>query len=527
MTGIAPWAGLLALLTAAAAGLPALVSQAPAAAWAGGAAGASTFVLGPDGVVYSWKSGEDFLTPLPPSLRRLAGHPVNDLAIAGRGGRAVVLLASQPEAETRHKQRREGAAVVLSSPTPASPPAVLNEIGFEGNGRRVALSEDGRYAYVLAIRAGTDASGGPVRAWLHLLDLEEGRLLSSTPLDGPPSSIALDPTGSRLYLAYAGRIVSYTTHPLARSWHYRSPGSNRMLCFQPRSAVLYSMRQEQIAQFDPAVIGARKPEQRQRQEDDATAVVRAPFAADSLAFSEDGRMAVAYGPGDGLAFFDPASGTIVGTEALEGLDAAARQNVRPVYFGPGPGDLVIGSFPDRRVRTIRPPAPPAAPAAPAATILEAKASDRPPEPPAADPGGLSPAPAPTLAPTPVGSPVSASVPAEPPPPAPPVAPVETAHPASPIAPAETAPVLSGRISGRLDAVRIVVLFGPGSIVHEQARALPGRDGTWRIPLPPPGTYRIVPLGENTRPLRSEPNFLVVDVQDQGRSDLDFRILGPV
>ena len=69
------------------------------------------------------------------------------------------------------------------------------------------------------------------------------------------------------------------------------------------------------------------------------------------------------------------------------------------------------------------------------------------------------------------------------------------------------------------------MYGPGSIVREQARAAPDADGSWRIPLPAPGVYRIVPLGDGSRPVRSEPNFHTLDVKDRGMSGLDFRIIG--
>src|SRR5437867_2809401 len=92
----------------------------------GAAGGFLTFVLGPDGVVYSWTAGHADISPLPASLARLAGHPVNDLAISEDGGRAVVLPVASPRSGTRHN-RLEGSAVVISSPTIAAPPAILNE----------------------------------------------------------------------------------------------------------------------------------------------------------------------------------------------------------------------------------------------------------------------------------------------------------------------------------------------------------------------------------------------------------------
>ena len=467
----------------------------------GAAGGFLTFVLGPDGVVYTWKADDTQILPLPPSLARLAGHPVNDLAISEDSGKAVVLPVASRRAGT-HRNRLEGSAVVISSPTTAAPPAILNEITFEGDGRRVAVSADGRFAYVLAILAVPDQAGGEVPARLYALDLEEGRVVASAHLDSPPGAVALEPAGTRLYLAYAGRIQTYTTHPLAQSWHYRSPGSNRGLCFPPHGAVLYSVRRDRIARFDPEVIAGRKPEERQRLQDDATAVTPLPFAADSLLFSRDGNLAVASGSGDALAFFDPRTGTVV-TTRWDGTGSETSREVRPFYFGGSPGDLVVGIFPEKRVRRIAPPT----------LLIEADAknlqlSNTPKEMPhdKSSAPAISDAPKPEAAPSPAATPQPSPVPAA-------------------VEPPEVPLVVAGRLSGRIDAVRAIVIYGPGSIVREQARAVPDADGSWRIPLPAPGTYRIVPMGEGARPVRSEPNFHTLEVKDRGVTGLDFRILG--
>ena len=471
----------------------AVTAVSPAAAPAEQAAAAiSTFILGPDGVAYCWRAGESVLRPVPSTLARLGARPVNHLEVSGNGERMVVLLAPAPGDPARHR-RHEGLAMVVSlRPAPAEP-AVLSEIPFEGDGHRVAVSRDGRRAYVLAIRPGPEGSREPPRSWLHALDLEEGRIESSAQLDRPPGAIALDPSATRLYLAYDGRIVSYTTHPLARSWHYRSPGANRALYFRPQSAILHAVRIEQVALFDPGVIAALKPEQRQELKDDATALVSLPFTADSLLFSQDGLLAAALGPGNRLVFIDAEAFRVFTTAEDAALDP--HQEVRPLYFGAGKGDLTFATFPDRQVRSIRPPAQ------------------------AHDPGsGVGAAePSPPAPPTPFPSPVPEAAPTPPPGQA---APAATPHP-----PLPGFPVLAGRLTGGIDAVGSIVVYGPGSIVREQARASPGADGSWRIPLPPPGTYRIVPLGESSRPLRSDPNFLTVEVKDQGRTDLDFSILG--
>src|SRR5882672_455710 len=467
----------------------------------GAAGGFLTFVLGPDGVVYSWKADDTDLLPLPPSLAHLADHPVNDLAISEDSGKAVVLPVAARRAGTR-RNRLEGSAVVISSPTTAAPPAILNQITFEGDGRRVAVSGDGRFAYVLAILALPDQAGGEVRARLYALDLEEGRVVASAHLDSPPGAVALEPAGTRLYLAYAGRIQTYTTNPLAQSWHYRSPGANRGLCFPPHGAVLYSVRRDRIALFDPEVIAGRKPEERQKLQDDATAVIPLPFAADSLLFSRDGKLAAASGSGDVVVFFEPRTGTIVTTRG-DGAGSETSPEVRPFYFGQGPGDLVVAIFPEKRVRTITPPA----------SLIEAAAknlelSNKTKE----IPYNQSSAPATSDTPKPDSAPPPAAMPQP--------SPIPAAA-----EPSEVLPILSGRLSGRIDAVRAIVIYGPGSIVREQARAVPDADGYWRIPLPAPGSYRIVPMGEGTRPVRSEPNFHTLDVRDRGVTGLDFRILG--
>jgi len=409
----------------------------------------------------------------------------------------VVLVGSSLGTGPRHR-RNEGSALVVSIPPPPAQPWILNEIAFDGEGRGVEVSPDGRQAYVLALRAGTNAPGEPTRTWLHALDLIAGRVESSAQIDKPPGAIALDPAATRLYLAYSGRIVSYTTHPLARSWHYRSPGANRGLYFRPRSAVLHAVRMGHVALFDPAIIAALRPEDRQKREDDATALVSLSFTADSLVFSRDGLLAAACGPGNILAFLDPGTGRVLATSEDAALDP--DREMRPFYFGAGPGDLVVASFPDREVRLIHPPAvAPEADVRPPQAAVDAAPS-------AATAPRASPAPPPAAAPTTETAGLVAP------------APVATPNPGPGL-------VLAGRLTGRIEAVRSIVVYGPGSIVREQGRATPGSDGAWRVSLSLPGIYRIVPLGEGSRALRCDPNFLTVEVKDQGRIDLDFRILG--
>jgi hypothetical protein len=449
------------------------------------------FVLGPDGSVHSWRAGDASLGPLPAALARLNSRPINDLEVSGDGATMVALPSSPPGARVG-RVRHEGSAVVVSMPPAPGRPSVRREIAFDGDGRLVAVSTDGRRAYVLATRAVPDASPGQTRIWLHALDLDAGRVESSAQIDRPPAAMTLDPAATRLYLAYDGRIVSYTTHPFARSWHYRSPGANLGVYSRPRSAVLFAAREKQVALFDPAVIGAMKPEERQKREDDATTLISLPFTADSLLFSRDRRLAAAHGPANSVVFFDPESGRVFGMTDGAALDP--RQEARPFEIDPGQGDLVVAVFPDAQVRVVHPPA--------AALEPEVRIPQT--------------APVPTPSASPIPEPSPAATPPTPEAPAPDVTPPPALSGLT---------VLAGRVRGRFEAVRSIVVYGPGSIVREQARATPDADGSWRVPLPPPGLYRIVPLGEGSQPLRSDPNFHTVEVRDLGRNDLDFSVLG--
>ena len=474
-----------------------------------------SFVLGPDEAIYLWRPGDAALGPLPPSLARLGSGPVHALGLSGDGS-TLVALPAPPTGGKPGRGRHEGSAVVVSIPPEPAQPSILREVHFEGDGQMAALSADGLEAYVLSTRPGPDTSPGSTRIWLHALDLVSGRVEASAALDGAPTAIGLDPTGERLYLGYTGRIVSYTTRPLARSWHYRSPGQNTAVAFGPRGGLLYAAREKQLVLFDAAIIAARSPEERQRREDDATALVPLPFAADALLLSRDGRQGAAHGSGDGLVYFDPESMRVFGPP--EGVASEAGKNVLPVAFDAREDALAVAVFPERSVRLVLPPA-----------ALERKAP--PPPPPAPSPVPAHPVPSPS---TPAPSPVAAEPAAPPiPMPSPAAAPSRETPPAPAPPRPENTPgpspqaeaILAGRLTGLSGMVQVIVIYGPGSIVHEQGRATPDSGGLWRIPLPPPGIYRIVPLGEGSRPVRTDPHFLTVEVRGQGRTDLDFKVLG--
>src|SRR6185503_13869647 len=253
-----------------------------------------SLVLGPDGHLYSWWAGTGGLGPLPATLGQVHRTTVNDMAVSEDGRSFLVLPAVTPgpggkPQKASRRPHAEGLAVLISSGAPSGPPRIVSEFRFDGEGRRAVLSPDGTRAFVVSARAAADATPGQSRTWVHELDLDTGRVSASDHIDAPPAALAIDPAGTRLFLAYPGRIVSYTTRPLAVSWHYRSPGENRAIGFRPGSQVLDAARKQEIVLFDPAIMAARLPEERRRHEDEATGVIPVPFDASSLTFSGGGR----------------------------------------------------------------------------------------------------------------------------------------------------------------------------------------------------------------------------------------------
>ncbi|MBI1951854.1 MAG: hypothetical protein HYS34_10905, partial [Acidobacteria bacterium] len=349
---------------AAAFALGAVLALAPAAP-GGAVTGATALLLGPDGHLYSWSPGKTELGPLPASLSRFDHGTVNDLAVSEDGGSYLVLPAAPPIGSAAggsggKRRRAEGLAVLVAAGDGPSPPQIVKEVRFEGEGRRAVLSRDGKRAFVLSIRTAAGPASVPIRTWIHAIDLESGRIAASDQIDRPPAALTLDPEGTRLYLAYTGRIVSYTARPLAVSWHYRSPGTNHGVYFRPGSFVLYAVRKDEVTLFDPGTIAARPPEERRRHEDEATAVIPVPFTADSLLFSAGGRVAAATGDGKSLAFIDLVAGAVLPLEGAAALNGGVRQ-IRPIAFGAGGSDLLVATFPDRKVVAVRAPFPAALP----------------------------------------------------------------------------------------------------------------------------------------------------------------------
>jgi hypothetical protein len=467
--------------------------------------GGTRYLLDPEGRILGWNPDDGGLT----ELESPGGLPVNDLAVLAEGELLVLVQGGAPV--PRHR-KSDGTALLLA-PSPTGLREVA-EFHFPGQGFKAAVSPDGRWAYVVAYRADPRAGTAQGRTWVHILDLRQEKIIDSAALPRLPNAIAIDPHGDRLYLSLVDRILTYTTDPLASSWQYRSPGINRGLSFVPGSATLLALRPRALALFDPAVIAARNAEDRRGRADDASSLI--PLSIDAAALLCPARQApvIAYGHGGLLAFIDPIQARVIDGPPPERVMLDARL-VRPIPPEPDDGAVRFAAFPPGTVVRISLPELATSPAAPSPSP-ESTPVPTPPAP-MATPEAPPSAPTPEATPPPVTAPPAAT-PEETPAPAPPT-------PAPSPQPAPTAaPILTGRIEGKRALVAWVIVYGPDSIVKERARAAPGKDGVWEIPLPPPGVYRILPVGAAGRAIDATPSFRTVSVEDAtGRTGLDFRI----
>jgi hypothetical protein len=531
-------------------------------------------VLGDDGSIFEWSSGGTILrrAASPLGFTDLGGT-VKDLASFANGTRLVILTPNREDTGNGRK-RREGLAIVYDTSRPI--PTVMHRILLQGSGYGVAAAPDGRRCYILAARL-EGGRGGP-RFWIHGLDPEEGEVTSTTLLERPATGLAVAPNGARLFVSFEDRIQSYTTKPLVTSWHYRSPGLNGGLYFPPASNVLYAVRTGGIALFDPVAILSRDRSVPRDETDDASGSILLSFGPSALLFSGERPRAAALGAGT-VAFIDLETGEVASASEQAAVVQEAGL-LRPLEFSPG-GDLVIALFPAGIVTTVQaPPFSPAAPdpggpietpvespletpleteegveeaavlAAALATTASGPAGDDAPElsttnaesspqddpataagtgPPGEDSPEIVVAAAAAIddTPPPVAPPLEDRPPAPLVAPAPPNDPEPEAAPQAdpePPPPPATDVYLSGRLRGEHTLVAALVLYGPGSIIREQVRVAPAADGSFRIPLPPPGTYRLVPVGGASRPVAASPNFHTITVQAGiDRADLDFSI----
>ena len=493
------------------------------------------------GALYLWDRASTGLAALPTGLLPGDGPPLG--VVDPDDGRGILVLRGSSESAGRGRDRYAGEALLLAwSPAArdAQGLALAWTARFDGL-PRAATAAGGR-AWVLARQADDDEPGAG-RLFVHEIDRTSGRVEHRASLPGPATAIAADPFGRRVFVALEDRILSLTTRPLVTSWHHRSPGSNGALAVSPSGTVLAAARGREVALFDSAAATARASAGRVDRQDDATSVVPLPFAPEDLAFSRDGRLIAAFGAG-GLVFIVPATGVVIWPETVASLTGATE--LRPLAF-PGAGrDLIVAAFPSGAVAAL--PAPEISGAPTAGEASGAEVAGPPPvtAPATSAPPAVVPSPAaePAASPTAVSAAASSTPPISPPPaaetvqpPVPDVAPPSrpttptVAPPTEPpaAAPAPPAPregaaeaTLSGTIRGDRTRVRAVVLYGPDSIVREFARVAPDAAGEWKTPLPPPGVYRLVAIGDGSTPIAVAPSFLTITVNSgEPRTGLDF------
>jgi len=87
--------------------------------------------------------------------------------------------------------------------------------------------------------------------------------------------------------------------------------------------------------------------------------------------------------------------------------------------------------------------------------------------------------------------------------------------------------LTGALSGERTAAKEVRFYGPNNILKLQTRAPIGPDGTFRVALPPAGTYRVIITGEPGAQVFTRPEYriIVVGADGKGVSGIDFEVRG--
>jgi hypothetical protein len=492
-----------------------------------------------DGAILVWDGVSTELRPLPAGLTSGVNGPRKVVAMPG--GRALLLEPAPPpggRGKEKGHRTHEGEAVVLEVQDGA--PRRSTMVAFEG--LPIAGVVDGYRAWVVTWRGDTGLTSG--KGWLHAIDLEEARVTESSLLSARPLDLVLDAKSARLYIAYPERLQTYGITPLRVSWQYRSPGRNGPLTLLA-GGVVAAVRQSEVALFEAARIDARNADERRHLQDDATAVVPLPFAAERLSASKDGTLALATGPA-GLAFIDAAGAARTPETPPHNLEAAVA--AVPLDF-PGSGrDLIVALFPGGAISAVRSPEAPrilkvetispdvrfeteTAVRVPDGGSKDKTAAVRVPEnksptpAPASAAAPESPAAAPDAVPVP-GPTASAPQPAaEPERPGTPQPPGTTEPvPGADASLAEDHPLLSGHISGAHQKAHQVALYGPNNILKEYRRAPVDAQGSWSLPLPPPGTYRVIPIGDGSNPLPVVPGFRTITVKDgTGQQGLDFEM----
>ncbi len=412
------------------------------------------------------------------------------------------------------------------------------------------------------------AKRGPGAGTIHFVTPGAAALPVSLAVSFEPEAIALTPDpaaqlAQRLVVAGSDRLATWTLQPPSPSWFYRSPGHHHAVAFLPGGSpgALAALRDRSLIAIDPA--RRERVEGRAKlSDDDATAIVPLPSAGRDLAVLPAGDFAATMlEDGRTIAWVDLQSGRVAQSKGLDAPHELALSPEGAVLVpleGNADAALIQMLEPPERTPAESASAPPVAPAVPAtaaATPWESPVASEPPqaappqkEPPA--PGPPPPSPDPVPSPGPSGPepspepPPDASpdddegAPAESPP-GKPVGPPAQAEPsaAPQVKPAPSAsepepkpPVpagLSGRLTGSFGVAKEVRIYGPNNILKLHARAPIAQDGTWSVPLPPPGTYRVLVAPEPGANIFTRPEFQSVSVDASGAAHggLDFEVRG--
>ncbi len=483
-----------------------------------------------EGRRFEWPAPGTEITALAIALEEPAGSP-GDVASGAEPGETaesapaapVILIAAPGE------RRRTSDLYALAGETGEE----IARGSIPGRAVFLLCGPGGRAAYALARpvpRSGRAAEEEAAEWSLIAADLARGGITSSDVGRGVLAA-AISPKGDRIYVAMEDQIRSYSTRPLRSSWIVRSPGRNRAILpfLDDRFLVL---REAQIARFDPSSLPGRDPATGLLPNDDAVSAIDLPFPGHSLAVSFDGdEMAVLGEEGRRLALVDlKAQRTRQASDLPGAATAAIFDPIRSsLYLFSAEGGLSEMMYEKAHTDAQAPEPPPVARTvaeAPPAQEGESRAAT------VVEPGTEREPGQPADSPEPAGAGDAARRPSSEkalrPPAATEPAPLPPAvRQAEPSAGPPRPEGLSGTITGDLSVLEAVVIYGPDSIFREHGRVRPSADGTFSVPLPPEGRYRLLLVGTGGAQLRCMPPFRQILVESEPIDGLDFRLDGVI
>jgi hypothetical protein len=85
----------------------------------------------------------------------------------------------------------------------------------------------------------------------------------------------------------------------------------------------------------------------------------------------------------------------------------------------------------------------------------------------------------------------------------------------------------GKVTGEIAAAHEILIYGPDNILRLRARAVVAADGTFSLPLPPPGKYRVVVSAGPNLNIFTRPEYRTIEVTSptQGLAGIDFEVRG--